>query len=419
MKGTRQTRWFSGKRFRNAAVVVLLLLLSGFAEIASGQQRLQYSVLYTFTGVADGATPSAGLAADEAGNLYGSTYLGGNVTQCVQPFVGCGVVFKLDPAGTETVLYTFNGGRDGAYPNSILRDSAGNLYGMTSAGGRFTGPCNTSPFGYHGCGVVFKVDPAGNQTVLHAFTGGPDGEAPLASLVRDSAGNLYGTTAYGGAYGFGVVFKLDASGKETVLHSFTGGTDGANPYAGLIRDAAGNLYGATPWGGDAACDFGVGCGTVFKMDPLGNETVLYKFEWGADGAFPSRTLTRDPDGNLYGIADGGGATFGGVVFKVDPGGNETVLHNFTGGKDGSTGLGLIRDHAGNLYISAGGGGRFDRGLAFVLTAAGTEHALYNFSGGSDGGGPEILFSHANGLYGTAISGGDAACQCGVVFKISH
>ena len=208
--------------------------------VQGGYQR-QRDGLHTFTG-GDGYQPYAGLVRDSAGNLYGTTAGGGTY--------GAGVVFQLDATGAETVLYSFTGGADGATPVAdVKRDSAGNLYGTTAGGGTY------------GAGVVFQLDATGAYTVRYTFTGGADGANPYARLVRDSAGNLYGTTVNGGAYGYGVVFKLDTTGAETVLHSFTGGKDGANPYAGLLLDSASNLYGTTYYGG------AYGKGVAFKITP--------------------------------------------------------------------------------------------------------------------------------------------------------
>src|SRR5271157_3024211 len=206
---------------------------------------------------------------------------------------------------TYSVLYTFTGSPDGAYPIAgyLVRDAQGNLYGTTWLGGV---PCNQTG---GGCGTVFKVDTTGEETVLYSFTGtGGDGAEPLElggpNLVRDAQGNLYGTTRSGGdlAYygiGAGTVFKVDTSGKETVLYGFTGtGGDGATPYAGLVLDAQGNLYGTTSAGGDLACEIPAGCGTVFKLDTSGKETVLYTFT-GGDGAEPEAGLVLDAQGNLY------------------------------------------------------------------------------------------------------------------------
>lgn len=197
---------------------------------------------------------------DSQGNLYGTTELGGDMNGCGT--LGCGVVFRVSPSGSQTVLYRFTGGTDGSQPaGGLVRDSAGNLYGTTGLGGdlSFEPP--------YGCGVIFKVSASGVETVLHNFTGEPtDGWNPIAGVVRDSTGNLYGTTYRGGTYGLGTVYKLDASAKESLLYSFDGESDGSYPNAGVILDAAGNLYGAASAGGTRDCS-GEGCGVVFKLVP--------------------------------------------------------------------------------------------------------------------------------------------------------
>jgi uncharacterized repeat protein (TIGR03803 family) len=253
-----------------------------------------------------------------------------------------GVVYQLNPDGQEKVLWEFTGGADGANPLwELIRDPEGNLYGATPNGGLAVYP--------GGCGVVFKVDPSGHETVLHTFTGGADG-CGGGELARDPAGNLYGASNFGGSggcpgFGCGVVFKLDPAGNETVLHNFTGAADGNFP-GPLVRDSAGNLYGATYLGGPGGFTGGV----VFKIDTLGNETTLHNFTGGSDGNNP-RGITLDPAGNLYGTTAYGGTGSAGVVFKIDTSGNETLLHSFTGGADGGTPFtGVIRDEAGNLYV---------------------------------------------------------------------
>jgi uncharacterized repeat protein (TIGR03803 family) len=172
-------------------------------------------------------------------------------------------VFKLDTTGTETVLYSFTGGNDGQDPEAgLIMDATGNLYGTTAYGG------GTGCGGF-GCGVVFKLDTTGAETVLYSFSGGNDGQDSEAGLIMDATGNLYGTTNSGGAFNFGVVFKLDTTGTETVLYSFTGGADGATPEGSLISDSSGALYGTTQNGGDSNCksQYGFGCGVVFKLIP--------------------------------------------------------------------------------------------------------------------------------------------------------
>lgn len=365
------------------------------------------------------------------------------------------MVFKIDWSGKETVLYRFTGGADGAYPaTGLVRDEAGNLYGTTHGGGDVSvSACSFNP----GCGVVFKVDPTGKESVLYAFTGGTDGLGASSGLVRDKAGNLYGTAIMGGdlsgvcpgfpAPGCGVVFKVDATGKETVLYTFNGEADGYAPYGDLLRDEAGNLYGAASNGGDVSGFCGdvvlnttgfLGCGTVFKLDSTGKFTVLHTFHGADGGPFPDGWLVRDNEGNLYGMSGNGGDLSGcsglgcGVVFKVDGSGKETVLYRFTGGADGAeTFAGVIRDAEGNLYGTTYFGGDLSGcsglgcGVAFKLDPTGKESVLHAFTGGADGANPNagLLLGEEGNLYGTASDGGDLSCSapsgCGVVFKIAR
>ncbi len=335
--------------------------------------------------------------------------------------LGFGVVTTpLAQARTYKVLYTFTGGTDGALPYAgLIRDSQGNLYGTTENGG------NSACQG--GCGVVFKVDTSGNETVLYSFTGGADGWAPLAGLIRDAQGNLYGTTFAGGhisgcgGSGCGVVFKLDTAGQETALYSFKGGADGATPYAGLIRDAQGNLYG-TAGGGHS------GNGVVFKVSQAGKETVLYSFcpegRPCKDGAVPLAGLIWDSKGNLYGTTQVGGKSRDGVVFELSPARKETVLHSFTGGNDGVyPEAGVIRDTQGNLYGTTWAGGAHDGGTVFELSPTGKETVLYSFTGAADGRLPTagVIRDAQGNLYGTTSRAGnvsDCGSGCGVVFEVS-
>jgi uncharacterized repeat protein (TIGR03803 family) len=273
---------------RAASVALAVMLGLGVVAIQSAQAQT-LTTLHNFTGSPDGAGPVAGLVGDAKGDFYGTTEYGGDLS-CGD--YGCGIVFKLDAAGKETVLHSF-AGSDGANPSAgLIIDAKGNLYGTTAYGGL---GCQ-SP----GCGVVFKLDTSGKETVLHNFTGRPDGEYPIRGLVRDTAGNLYGTTPYGGSSGYGTVFRVSKTGEETVLHSFTGApSDGAVPEAGLVRDAKGELYGTTDEGGSS------GYGTVFKLDATGKATVLHSFTGSpSDGAFTEAGLLRDAKGNLYGIPPG-------------------------------------------------------------------------------------------------------------------
>jgi len=272
---------------------------------------------------------------------------------------------------------------------------------------------------------VFKIDRLGNQTTLYGFKGGADGKLPIGSLVRDKDGNLYGETERGGTFNSGTVFELTASGSEIVLYTFTGGADGGSPYGGLVRDSKGNLYGTTGGGGN-------GYGTVFKVTPSGSEKVLYSFLGGTDGKFSKWGLVRDSKGNLYGTTQVGGAFDNGVVFKVTPTGSETVLYSFASTPEGFRGPNarLILGKDGNLYGTSPSGGSCqtlgDCGVVFQVTMDGIERVLYSFADSPDGSGPSSrLFRDAKGtIYGTTTSGGNHLCGnpnghsgCGVVFKL--
>jgi uncharacterized repeat protein (TIGR03803 family) len=276
-----------------------------------------YRVVYHFLGGTDGANPQAGLVMDASGNLYGTTFNGGAHNR--------GSVFKLTATGgghfTESILFSFAGGAAGAHPKSTLvLDSLGNLYGTTFSGGA------------GGKGIVFRVAPAGTETVLFAFSGA-NGASPRAGVAFDASGNLWGTTAVGGVINKGTVFRLSPSGAnwiQSFLYSF-GGTDGANPFSAVTIDAAGNVFGTTKAGGSPTCAFtAVGCGVVFELQPSGGsfaESVLYNFGGDFDGAAPigALTLALDLAGNqyLYGTASQAGTVGGtcpaagcGVVFEL-------------------------------------------------------------------------------------------------------
>jgi len=352
------------------------------------------TVLHNFTGYVDGADPFAGLTRDSRGNLYGTTARGGT------DYVG--VVFKLAPTGAETVLHTFTfGGADGRNPTAgVVLDSAGNLYGTTLLGGP------------RGAGIVYRLAPSGAETVLYTFIGVKDGFDP-GGVTLDSAGNLYGTAQGGGTHGLGTVYKLDASGNFTVLHDFDG-LDGSTPSSGPILDSAGNLYGTTEQGGE------FGQGTVYKLDTSGNETVLYSFFGYPDGKDPYAGVILDSAGNLYGTTVDGGAFNRGTVYKLDTSGNETVLHSFGGRNDGAYPYGgVILDAADNLYGSTSQGGIYGQGVAFRLTRAGSETILHSFMGGADGSNPEasLILGPDGILYGTTAGGAETGG--GVVFELKE
>jgi uncharacterized repeat protein (TIGR03803 family) len=413
MTKPRQTlSWISRTRrgVAGAALAAAVALASGLMAAPSTQAQT-FSALHTFKGVPDGAYPYAGLVRDTAGNLYSTTMVGGHHSSS-------GTMFKVSKTGKESVLYNFegvDGATDGASPDAgLIRDATGNFYGTTSAGG--AGDCDPP----QGCGTVFKVSKTGKETVLYKFAGGySDGCHPAGGLIQDKSGNLYGTTSSCGVSNEGTVFKVSASGKETVLHSFAG-SDGAIPmYTSLLMDTSGNLYGFTSAGG-------AGGGTVYKLSPSGTVTVLYSFPDGYGGAYG--TPIMDTQGNLYGTTLNGGYPRDGIVWKLSKKGAETILHQFTrGSSDGAFPYsGVILDANGNLYGTTLRGGSSDDGTVYELTADGTLTLLYSFTNQSDGEYPYggVIMDAQGNLYGTAEQGGDLKCGtegyygCGTVWQIT-
>ncbi len=410
-----------------------LLLMAGVLGllIAAAQpaQAQTETVLYSFGSQSgDGLLPQASLIMDKKGNLYGTTVVGGtgNSPACNYPYVGgCGTAFKLVPPGkkrsawTETVLYSFGSQYEyDVYPVAgLIMDAEGNLYGTTTGGAGADGAQ----------GTVFKLTPNGTETVLHAFTGEPDdGSGPMAQLIMDAQGNFYGTTNGGnqGGRGNGTVFKLTPSGTETVLYSLGSQSgDGWNPWAGVIMDKKGNLYGTTYAAGVN------NYGTAFELTPAGTETVLHSFpSQPGDGVYVKAGLVRDNKGNLYGTTWIGGAYGGGTVFKLSRSKKgawtETVLYSFCSQPNCTDGngpyAGLIMDKEGNLYGTANGGGAYPYwGTVFELTSQGVEKVLYSFGAYSgDGSGPSagLIMDKKGNLYGTTEWGG--ANGYGTVFKIA-
>jgi uncharacterized repeat protein (TIGR03803 family) len=298
------------------------------------------TVIYSFTGAGDGDSPEAGVILNKKGALFGTTKWGGASNE--------GVVFEAKSSGTETVMYSFTGGNDGGVPlDNLFADKAGNLYGTTFDGGSSA------------LGTVFMLTPTGTETALHSFAGGTDGSHPDGDLVADKAKNFYGVTVSGGSdCGCGTIFKLAPDGTETILHTFLSGSDGAGPLGNLLIDKLGNLYGSTVGGGTFQN------GTVFKLAANGTETVLYSFSGGSDGGPPNGGLVADKAGNLYGTAGLGGISDKGVVFKIAPDGKETVLYAFTGGNDGANpSAGLLIDKQ-YLYGTTQYGGMYGGGTVF-------------------------------------------------------
>lgn len=388
--------------------------------------------LHTFSGGIDGATPLAGLTMDAAGNLYGTAYAGGS---------GYGTAYKLTHKGsgwTFSPLYNFAGGNDGAGPSArLIFGPNGTLYGTTTHGGDGTGDCTS---GYTGCGTVFNLKPQARacttalcawvETVLYQFQGGDDGFLPYqADLTFDQAGNIYGTTLYGGLYGFcserwacGTVYELTKSGNtwnKTVLHNFNGNSaDGGEPYSGVIFDKAGNLYGTT-----------FEPSLIYELTPSGGswtEGILNNTCCG----YLSAGLIFNSAGNLYGAAGSGGQWGGGLAFEFTPSGSGWVFGDLYDFDDDNRGAGpdstLLMDKDGNLYGTTQGFNT-DYGTVFKLTpykGGYIQTVMYRFTGGNDGAtpyGPLVLDASGN-VYGTASAGGNvAACNgagCGVVFKIT-
>jgi uncharacterized repeat protein (TIGR03803 family) len=261
------------------------------------------NVLHSFTGGKDGFGPGGGVVFDTSGNLYGTTPDGGADSQ--------GIVYEVSRGGRERVIHTFTGGNDGGVGSlGLLLHESSNLYGVTEEGGT------------HGAGTAFRLSPASKKrwklTTLYAFKGTPDAASPYGGLVADASGNLYGTTYYGGANGLGAVFELTPKTKgryrERVLYSFKGGSDGSSSTSTLIFGGSGELYGTTSAGG-GSCD----CGTIFKVNAAsGKETVLHVFGSGTDGAFPYYGLSKDASDTFYGTTVAGGDSGQGVVFEFKP-----------------------------------------------------------------------------------------------------
>jgi uncharacterized repeat protein (TIGR03803 family) len=421
-----------------------------------------FSTIYFFTGEADGYNPQAGLTLGGDGNFYGTTEYSGASAY--------GTVFKVTPGGTLTTLYSFSGGADGEYPfTGLTKGSDGSFYGttyykigphfgtvfkitpagdlttlyaFTSAGDGsepFTGLTKGTDgnyygttYGYYddgeeGSGTIFKVTPAGVFTVLHTFSGGADGAYPYAGLTLGSDGNFYGTTSGGGADGSGTVFKITSAGVLTTLYSFTDGADGANPFAPLTLGADGNFYGTTSLDGAVNGTDETGYGTVFKITPAGVLTTLYTFTGGADGGTPYAALTPGNDGNFYGTtyygAENSDSNGYGTVFKITPAGVFTTLYTFTDGADGANPyLGLTKGSDGNFYGTAASGGTANGnsafGTVFKITPAGVFTTLYTFDGGAAGYDPncQLTLGSDGKFYGTAYNGGNNGY--GTVFQIT-
>jgi uncharacterized repeat protein (TIGR03803 family) len=422
----------SDKNWRTLGTTLIVVLILVLAPGAGAQAT--FKTLDRFIeGSHKGWLPFAGLIFDQAGNLYGTTFEGGDYGNgCTS---GCGVVFQLTPGSNgnwnENVLYRFCPAStciDGSDPwAGLIFDAAGNLYGITAHGGKF------------GAGVVYELTPSNGgwtESVLYSFTGGSDGGMPAGGLIFDSSGNLYGTTTFYGAHDFGTVFELtphSGAWTEKVLYDFTGGLYGGNPYSGVIFDAQGNLYGTTPGGGTNEV------GVVFKLSPskkgVWQISLLHSFTGGRDGGYPYYgSLIMDAAGSLYGTTGIGGADGYGTVFKLAQSAGkwkETVLHSFTDrDRDGAMPLsGVIFDSAGNLYgtTSKGGdaqGGCFSSGgcgVVFKLapnSTGGWKETLLHVFSDNPGFQPfcDLILDSGGNLYGTTT--GDQVTTFGSVFEVT-
>ncbi|HEY1707049.1 MAG TPA: choice-of-anchor tandem repeat GloVer-containing protein [Rhizomicrobium sp.] len=384
------------------------MLIASFA-VATPAEAVKLRTLYSFTGSTDGSEPYASVIRDSAGNLYGTTQGGG--------VYGRGVVFRVTPEGAESVLHSFNGTRDGGSPRAPLNfDNAGNVYGTAPSGGdkqcqcgvvfkvtpeedynvvrRFQSTYRGSPlgapvidavgniYGASGSGV-YKISPDGRTvTRLHSFSSlANNGSDPQYGVVMDSAGNLFGSTIYGGSYGLGIIYKIGTDRTFTILHQIGAGPDRATPnsnlfYANLPMVAEnGDLYGSMEFSGPhtGACNGNGGCGTVYRLTQSGNEKILYTFtNPQKTGNFPFGQVVRDNAGNLYGAANGGPnyCNFGiaspcGVIFKLTPAGVESILYAFHG-PDGAEPISLVIDKAGHLYGATFFGGTRGFGSVFEI-----------------------------------------------------
>lgn len=408
----------------------------------AGANASAFSVFYTFQGGVDGASPTGNLITDGAGNFYGTTAYGGNTGgNC--PSEGCGTIFEITPAGKHTVLYSFQGGNDGETPyGSLVIDASGNLYGVTELGGA------------NSVGTVFEWMVGGSEVVLYTFQGGSDGAIPDAGLIIDQSGNLYGVTGYGGdgSCYCGTVFTVSPRGDETVLHRFTGSPDGDFPYASLAMDSSGNLYGTTVFGGQSCSSESEGCGFVFEIEPTGVELSLYSFCSAAncaDGALPVSNLSFDGSGNLYGTTFEGGASCStngcGTIFElINPQGSisESVLHAFQG-SEGAFPLAGVTLAGGNLFGTTCGNSSgcqslpgktcpkgCDAGDSYEMSpSAGPGRSskfivLHSFSGKNGGADPiSPMLLSGKSFYGTTPFGGLKKCSsgvgCGIAYKLAE
>jgi uncharacterized repeat protein (TIGR03803 family) len=396
------------------ALVALLLAAggSGHGAASGAWHSVHYRVLYAFRGGNDGGVPIATLVRDSRGNLYGTT-----THQTVQgSHYRLGNVFKLDSASILTVLHTFSGGDGGTPEGTLAADSSGRLYGTTSA------------FGGAGVGTVYRLDSSKHLKVLLDFRNANAGANPIAGVVLDAAGNLYGAAFDGGITGMGTVYELEPNGSVRVLHSFTGKPDGKYPEGGLLRLGSNAFFGTTSDGGT----YGRGSLYLAFSQGFAKSGVTYSFRPAPDGRAPALgSLVRDSNGTTYGTTLYGGTSDKGTVFRLTASGVESVVHSFSGYPDGANPVGgVVVDNAGNVYgttLRGGEGcGRWGCGTVFKLDRNGTETILHRFEGGVDGALPSAglvadgagNFYGATELGGSGMTCGSAMTGCGTIYQIT-
>jgi uncharacterized repeat protein (TIGR03803 family) len=411
-----------------ATGLLLALASSGTVKASSGK------IIYSFQGGSDGDYPLSDLILDSAGNLYGTTDLGGTGTACNG---GCGTVFRLQRTSNgwkEQVLYSFAGGADGINPEAgLIFDSSGNLYGTTANGGG-------------GGGTVFKLalnsKGGWTESVIHSFNCQSEGCNPQTDLSFDAHGNLFSTMSVGPTGGPGAVFELmpqsNGSWKETTIYEFKGPPDGSMPSSPVALDSQGDVFGMTEFGGSGTCllrSSTLGCGIVYELTPNSGgwtETVIHNFTRGGGfGVNPSTGFFQDKAGHLFGTTVAGGNGFG-SVFELDlsqkKGKQQTVVHRFYGNPDGKGPTGQVAMNANGAMFGATGGGGANRSgtvfeLSFSQTTGWRERLLHTFAGGTDGLAPfGGVVSDAQGhIYGTTSFGGTGtACRagCGTVYEVT-
>ena len=316
-----------------------------------------------------------------------------------------GDVWEITNTGTYVELYSFGNGSDGAFPyGNVSFDSNGNMYGTTAEGG-----ANNE-------GIIWKITSAGVYSDIHDFGSGTDGKFPQAGVTIDSSGNLYGTALSGGVNGFGMVWEITSTGGYLDVHDFGSGTDGRLPRGNVVLDSSGTLYGTASKGGQYASSGG----NLWKLTSGGVYTALHDFGSGTDGQNPYASVCFDSSGNLYGTTDNGGVNSAGTVWKYSSTGVYTDVHDFGVGLDGQNPTGSITaDSNGNLFGTAGNGGATGNGMVWEMSSTGTFSDLYDFQNGTDSQSPSgnVSFDSFGNMYGTATYGG--AYGSGTVWELAY